>query len=302
MADITALSPHTSEVKINKLRAVLAVPVVALWCLIGAVSMLFCKGFGLAATHRFPLLWHGFMCHLFSMQVEYEGKLETSRPTLYVSNHASYLDVFVLGAKLPGAFVAKSEVASWPVFGKLARLQNTLFLERKTHRAASQIEQVRHHLHQQSNVILFPEGTSTSGTWVATFRSSLFAAAAEGLIQPITVAYLDYDGKPMHQSQRDHYAWYLPNPSVPIPNKPFAAHFFNALGLRPSRVKVIFHKPIPMHSGERKQVAALSELTVREGLETMLAQPLANHEAHCKQASQNDEVDAVNEHQVQPKQ
>lgn len=276
MAEIAASSKQTGAIKVNKLRAALAVPLVALWCLIGAISMLICKALGPSAAQRFPLLWHGFMCRVFGMHVEYEGELQTSRPTLYVANHTSYLDVFVLGAKLPGAFVAKSEVASWPVFGKLARLQNTLFLERKSQRAASQIEQVRHHLNAQSNIILFPEGTSTSGTWVAPFRSSLFAAAEGGDIQPVSVAYLDYDGNAMDQAQRDHYAWYLPDPSVPVPNTPFATHFFNALGLRQSRVKITFHQPITMQSGERKQVSAQCELAVRTGLNEMLQTSLKN--------------------------
>ncbi len=276
MAEITATSPQKGATKVNKIRAALAVPLVAVWCLIGAIAMLVCKGLGLSAVHRFPLLWHGFMCRLFSMRVEYEGELHTSRPTVYVANHTSYLDVFVLGAKLPGAFVAKSEVASWPVFGNLARLQNTLFLERKSQRAATQIEQVRDHLNEQSNIILFPEGTSTNGTWVAPFRSSLFAAAQGGHIQPVSVAYLDYDGKAMTQAQRDYYAWYLPDPSVPVPNTPFALHFFNALGLRPSRVKVTFHQPIPIQSGERKQAAAQSELAVRTGLNNLLQPSLVD--------------------------
>lgn len=275
MSELTAATQQAGEIKVNKLRAALAIPALALWCLIGATTMLVCKGLRLSAARRFPLLFHGVMCRLFSMQVEYEGELRTSRPTIYVSNHTSYLDVFVLGARLPGAFVAKSEVASWPVFGKLARLQNTLFLERKTQRAASQIEQVRSHLNEHSNIILFPEGTSTNGTWVAPFRSSLFAAAEDAYVQPVSVAYMEYDGDAMKQLHRDHYAWYLPNPSVPVPNKPFAAHFFNALGLRPSRVKVRFHEPIAIGTGERKKVATRCESAVRNGLEAMLTDPQA---------------------------
>lgn len=270
MAEITATSQGANEVRVNKLRATLAIMLVALWCLTGAITMLVCKTFRLSAAERFPLLFHSWMCRLFNMQVEYHGELRSDRPTIYVANHTSYLDVFVLGAKLPGAFVAKSEVASWPIFGKLAQLQNTLFLERKSVRAASQIQQVRNHLQQESNVILFPEGTSTNGTWIAPFRSSLFAAGEEAWVQPVTVAYLDYDGTPMHQTQRDHYAWYLPDPATPVPNKPFAAHFFNALGLRPSRIKVQLHEPIAIAKGERKQVAKSCELTVRSCLEQML--------------------------------
>ena len=102
--------------------------------------MLFAKAFRLRLTESFPLLFHSLVCRLFSLQCEYVGAPTTDQPALYVSNHVSYLDVFVLGSVLRGSFVAKSEVASWPVLGKLAKLQNTLFLERNVHRAAEQIE------------------------------------------------------------------------------------------------------------------------------------------------------------------
>ena len=258
------------RLKINKFRASLGVLVLAVWCLVGALTMLVCKGLRLTWVRSFPLVFHGFVCRLFSMRVEYVGELDTSRPIMYVANHTSYLDVFVLGSLIRGAFVAKSEVASWPVFGKLAKLQNTMFLERRSQRAVSHIEQVHEHLHHESNLILFPEGTSTSGTWVAPFRSSLFAAAYGVKVQPVTVAYLDYDGVPMSQAERDHFAWYLPDPKQAIPNKPFVSHFFNGLGLRSSRVQVTFHKPILVAEAGRKEAAAACEQAVRQGLESAL--------------------------------
>ena len=66
------------------------------------------------------------------------GELATDGSVLYVSNHVSYLDVFVLGVKVPASFIAKADVAGWPVFGSLAKYQNTLFFERNTRRAADE--------------------------------------------------------------------------------------------------------------------------------------------------------------------
>ena len=203
----------------NLLLAGLKSPLLVLWIMVGALVMSIARLFNHAGwIERFPLLFHGTVARFFfNMRCEYVGHMQQGRPVMYVANHASYLDVFVLGGKIPGSFVAKSEVAGWPVFGKLARLQNTMFLERKAQRAASQITQVRDWLHNESNLILFPEGTSTSGDWVAPFRSSLFAAADEVTVQPVTVVYLDYQGELMSKGDRDHYAWYLPDPTQPVP-------------------------------------------------------------------------------------
>jgi 1-acyl-sn-glycerol-3-phosphate acyltransferase len=212
-------------------------------------------------TDKLILTFHRGVARLFNLHIVQTGTLRQDRPTLYVSNHASYLDIFVLGSHLPGAFIAKSEVASWPVFGKLARLQNTLFFERKTRRAAQQVEIMRNHLAHHSNLIFFPEGTSTPGTHVSPFRSSLFAAAAHSdiYIQPITVTYSHYQNRRMQQFERDNYAWYIP--------MPFLSHFLTGLGLGPARVSLTCHKPVKIsYFSSRKACAAYCEGVVRQGL------------------------------------
>ena len=262
-AQVTAI-----EVKSNTFKSILMALLLLLWIPIGVLSMLVCRLLRLKATYKFPLLFHGVVCRMFGMRCVYHGEVVAHRPTMYVANHVSYLDVFVLGSVLPGAFVAKSEVAGWPLFGKLAKLQNTLFLERRSSKAAGQIEQVRNHLLNESNVIVFPEGTSTAGNYVARFKSTLFQAAQDMQIQPVTVVYSHYKQQPMQQSQRDHYAWYLPDPKQqpPQPNKPFAAHFFAALGLGASTVHVVLHPPVNMGEAARKEVAQVCEDQVRRGL------------------------------------
>lgn len=233
----------------------------ALWIL-GMVCVFFVNQLiGFTNKWRLISLFHAGANWFFNLKVTYHGTLWDSSPTIYVSNHSSYLDVFVLGAKLPGSFIAKSEVSGWPVFGKLATLQGTFFFERNTRRAAKQVTQLREHLRTGESLIFFPEGTSTPGTHVEKFRSSLLAAAdLEGVkIQPVSVAYVNYEGQLMDQNVRDNYAWYIP--------MPFLSHFLNALGLGRVDVKVTLHDPIDIADFDsRKTCATYCEEKVREGL------------------------------------
>ena len=226
----------------------------------------------LRARVTLPLRFHAGFCRLFSLRRELQGAPVTDRRVFYVSNHVSYLDVFVLGASLQGMFVAKKEVASWPVFGKLAAMQSTLFVERNPRRTADQVELIRSHLGHTGNLIVFPEGTSTAGHDVAQFRSSLFAGADRSVIQAITLAYRDYNGRLMSEEERFYYAWYLPNPKTdPTPNRPLLMHMLSCLGFKPCTVVVKFHAPVTMDQFESRKACALHcEQTVRDSLHEII--------------------------------
>ncbi len=259
-------------VQVSKPKVVVGATILIVWIVIGALTMLFAKLVRWRALElAFPTKFHGFVARLFRLDTETGGVAMHDGATLFVSNHISYMDVFVLGALLKGSFVAKSEVSGWPVFGKLAALQNTLFLERRASKAREQVQVVRRHLDTKGNLIMFPEGTSTAGDHVAPFRSSLFAAAEGVTIQPVTIAYVSYEGEPMDQETRNNYAWYLPEPKEPVPNKPFLNHFLDGLGLKHCQVRVIFHPSTTMDAwASRKECAQYCEERVREGLESVL--------------------------------
>jgi 1-acyl-sn-glycerol-3-phosphate acyltransferase len=115
-------------------------------------------------------------------------------------NHTSWLDISVITAVAPVVFVAKSEVANWPVFGLFAKLQRSVFVDRtrraKTRDVNSEIAQ---RLAGGDPVLLFGEGTSSDGNRVIAFRTALIGAARDALaeaehakrvwIQPLSVAY-----------------------------------------------------------------------------------------------------------------
>lgn len=112
---------------------------------------------------------------------------------LLVSNHLSYLDILVLSATVPCVFVSKQEIASWPVFGWMSRMAGTIFVNRAraadTHAARPEMEQ---RLSEGLLVVLFPEGTSSDGTTVLPFRSSLFEAAIAAGVG-ISAAHIRYE-------------------------------------------------------------------------------------------------------------
>lgn len=214
------------------------------------------------------MAFHRGCCRILSIATETEGELTRHRPTLYISNHISYLDVFVLGGTVPGCFIAKSEVAGWPVLGQLARIQNTLFFERRGSRAHSQIAVMTEHLSAQGNLILFPEGTSTEGEHVEPFKSSLFHAAEvanDVLIQPITIAFTTLRGRPMNRSLRDYFAWYA--------DMPFTSHFFKMTGMGRVTAKMVFHKPVRLADfPSRKACADYCQRQVSAALDKTLSE------------------------------
>src|SRR3546814_13439470 len=82
----------------------------------------------------------------------------------YTTLFRSYLDIAIYGALIPGSFVAKAEVAQWPLFGQLAKLQRSVFVDRKARPSHLQASELGRRLAAGDSMILFPEGTSDDGT------------------------------------------------------------------------------------------------------------------------------------------
>jgi 1-acyl-sn-glycerol-3-phosphate acyltransferase len=143
--------------------------------------------------------WSADLLHIFNVRIDIAGDdpLHKLRHGLIVTNHISWLDVFVLNAVVPMRFVAKSEVRRWPVIGWLCARAQTLFLERGKARSAARINvQLVELLQRGECLAVFPEGTTTDGTSVAHFHSSLLQPAidAGARAHPIAIRYLDADG------------------------------------------------------------------------------------------------------------
>lgn len=172
----------------------------------------------LLAAPRFwwalPHAYHKLCCRIMGLKVRVVGQAAATRPTLFVSNHVSYLDIPVLGSVLPVSFVAKAEVAQWPGYGWLAKLQRTVFVDRRRNTTREQRDSIGKRLASGDALVLFPEGTSNDGNRILPFRSALLsvaeAAPAERplAIQPVSIAYVSVNGVPLGWGLRPLVAWY----------------------------------------------------------------------------------------------
>jgi len=117
---------------------------------------------------------------------------------LIVANHISWLDIFVLNAVHPARFIAKAELQRWPIIGRLCRSAGTLFIERARRRDTHTVN--RHTVEALARgdlVAVFPEGTTSDGTTLLKFHSSLLQPIvdARGVVQPIAIRYRTPDGE-----------------------------------------------------------------------------------------------------------
>jgi 1-acyl-sn-glycerol-3-phosphate acyltransferase len=135
--------------------------------------------------------WARGVARILGMRTRIEGAAPAA-PCLLVANHLSYVDVVALWCATEGSFVAKSEVASWPLVGALGRIAQTVFIDRGSKRDVVRvIGEMERTLARGESVILFGEGTSTGGDRVLPFKSPLFEAALRSG-RPLACASLAY--------------------------------------------------------------------------------------------------------------
>jgi lyso-ornithine lipid O-acyltransferase len=167
---------------------------------------------------RIPVFYHRFVCRLLGVRVRASGAPVDDRPLLIVANHSSWLDISIITSRAPVVFVAKSEIAGWPFFGLLAKLQRTVFVERdRRHKTGEVNAQIAQRLAEGDPVLLFAEGTAGDGNRVLPFRTALIGAARDAIaaagndrvwIQPLSIAYVSQQGIALGRHLRPRAAWY----------------------------------------------------------------------------------------------
>jgi lyso-ornithine lipid O-acyltransferase len=166
-----------------------------------------------------PHLYHRALCALIGVRIREVGTRSTAGPVLILSNHTSWLDICVITALAPVVFVAKNEVAGWPLLGWLAKLQRTIFINRQARRqTGAATREIAGRLLGGDAVVLFAEGTSSDGVRVLPFRSALVGAVHHALgsgthhasitVQPMSLAYVGFGGVPIGRGLRERVAWY----------------------------------------------------------------------------------------------
>jgi len=208
------------------------------------------------------LRYSRMLCALLRVRVRVVGAPARSRPTLILANHVSWVDIPVISAVLPVVYVAKREIAGWPIVGVVARLMKTVFVDRNRRQETAQVNaEIARRLAEGDPVVLFAEGTSSDGNRVLAFRPALLGAAAQlspakVVLQPLAIGYTHLHGLPMGRQHRPLVAWYGDLDFIP--------HFKEFVRRTVVDVVVAFGQPVPFDGdAERRTMAQSLEATVR---------------------------------------
>jgi 1-acyl-sn-glycerol-3-phosphate acyltransferase len=236
--------------------------------LTGGLLLVWLAARPLGAMARRPLrrLWCRAVCGLLGIRLVVEGTPFRACPTLFVPNHVSYLDIPVLGAMLDATFVAKAEVARWPLLGFLARLTGTMFVRRHWREAKRQRDALAARMASGESFVLFAEGTSSDGLDVLPLKSSLFSVAEPGVlerpiaVQPVVLAWRRLScGTPIDATNAELYAWWGEATLLP--------HLWRVLQLDGVEVAVRIDVPrLSWSVTSRKLLAAELRAQLRRGL------------------------------------
>jgi lyso-ornithine lipid O-acyltransferase len=226
------------------------------------------------AKVTFARLYWAWFTRLIGIKVRIIGtpaKRMGGRPVVYVSNHSSWVDVPVVGGVVDACFVAKGDVAGWPMIGTIARLGRTVFVSRSRASTGKERDAMRRVLKAGDNLILFPEGTSSDGSRVLPFRTSFFALAETisgedptelPLIQPVSVVYDRVGGLPARRATRPVFAWYG--------DMDIASHFWRLTQHIGLRATVLLHTPLdPARFEDRKALSQAVWQIVADGASTL---------------------------------
>jgi 1-acyl-sn-glycerol-3-phosphate acyltransferase len=222
-------------------------------------------GWGFIASKYYRVL-----CALLRIRVRVVGNPVRDRAVLFVSNHVSWVDIVVIGSVTPVAFVAKREVASWPLVGITAKMQRTVFVDRgRRHQTGDAVGKIVKRVASGTSIVLFAEGTSSDGNRVLPFRSALLGAIEDQsgggsiLMQPMAITYIRQHGLPMGRQHRPLVAWYGDLDFMPHIKAFIERGVVDAL--------VSYGDPVPADRDiDRKAMSKRLEETVRELLVTAL--------------------------------
>lgn len=215
------------------------------------------------AASKLPRFYHRIVALLLGIRVRVYGQPLPKGARLFIANHMSWIDIVVLGSLLPLTFIARADMATWPIFGLFARLQRTIFVDRTRKMATgSAIQTISKRFADQEAVLLFAEGTTSDGHRVLPFRSALFGAVSgaalehDATAQPVALAYQRRHGLPIARYARPEIAWYGDMTILP--------HLKGIIAGGPLEVDVWFGEPYPQEQmADRKALASLAQRQIR---------------------------------------
>lgn len=214
---------------------------------------------------------------LSGVKLKVYGKLSPARPMLVVSNHLSYIDIFILASRIPVHFTPKSEIANWPIIGHICRICETVFIDRKPDKVKEAAGTIQMALERGDIISIFPEATTGNGVHLLPFRSGFFSLAemktndAELVVQPVAIAYSQVRRLPIDSTQWPDIAWYGDMELMP--------HLLRFLEIGPVTAELILLPPVTMSQfgGDRKALAQHCHDAVEKALEEVRVRKYQTH-------------------------
>lgn len=219
--------------------------------------------------------YYRVLAGIIALRVVARGQQCAEQPHLVVSNHISYYDIVALGSLIAGDFIAKADIATWPIFGVMAKAGRSVFIDRRRTATDSARDQIQERLDDGDTLIMFPESTSGDGNRMKPFKSALFTVAERRVadrsgqlrniaVQPVSIAYTRINGLPLGVGWRPFVAWHGDMEMIP--------HLWYLSKLGRVTVEIIFHPPVSLADfPNRKALAAHCDQVVRDGMARLLA-------------------------------
>ncbi len=226
-------------------RRILRLTLVTLHVMVGIIVawLALTPRVGRVVSTRPMVIWSRLLCRILGVRLVVHGTPH-SGTTLFVANHISWLDIYCIAAVCPTHFLAKSEVAAWPLFGWLSRRVGTAFIRRGGDNGAGEAaEQLTWRLRQRSRIVIFPEGTSTTGETVRRFYPRLLQSAIHVCcpVQAIALRYPKGTGI---------------NPVVPfVGDDDLLGHLWRLTGERRTIAELTFCEPLQAGGQSRNSLA-----------------------------------------------
>lgn len=213
---------------------------------------------------RYMQFFMWWLVKLAGIKIRVRGTVSRNRPLLIISNHISIFELATFPLVFGGSFIAKKEMESWPLVGWVAGKFGVVFVDRRPSHAMDALQVVQRQVQNvKYPMILFPEGTTTNGAYVKTFKSTLFNFVENSnvTVQPIAMHYRFRDGSPISDiDMANHYA-YFDNakqdmgPKCKRERSAFA-QVFHIMVIGGFRVDITILPPPPLGGMDRKQIAA----------------------------------------------
>jgi 1-acyl-sn-glycerol-3-phosphate acyltransferase len=225
---------------------------------------------GFRLKKLYPLFFYKMIKVVIGININFDRTklVKQGKGVLYIANHVSWFDIICLGTLLNARFIAKKEVSKMGIFGFLASISNTFFIDNENKNKIIEYNHfIQNKLKKGENFIIFPEGTTSDGNGIINFKSSMLECAFDDSmqinIQPISICYSKLNNIPMGIYSRRNIAW--------VGDTSMVAAMANFLRSGRITVDIVFHELMSIKNfRNRKELANHCEYQILSGINKTL--------------------------------